>query len=107
LDATVASVYLYLFIRLISAAATAISSIGMGGNQSNSSVEERPLSSSHPRLQGARLASLNGQNVIKLTVPLIEKDYDLWVEKLLAFQKSTSKLMLPVKHAFTPAGACG
>lgn len=79
----------------------------MGGSHPTVPSEELELHCSHPKLAGARLASLNGHSLIKITTPFLEKEYHRWAEDLLVFKKSTSKLMMPVKHAFTPAGLCG
>ncbi len=50
----------------------------MGNKQPTTSTEEHPLRSSHPRLQGARLALLNGQPSIKITAAVSEKEYGMW-----------------------------
>lgn len=36
-----------------------------------------------------------------------EKEYNAWAETLLKYHKSTSKIMLPVKHFWNKAGLCG
>jgi hypothetical protein len=65
------------------------------------------LTINHPNLRGARIIASNNQSLIKVTSPILEKEYNDWVDRLLKHHKSTSKLLLPIKYDYNKAGYCG
>jgi hypothetical protein len=65
------------------------------------------LTINHPYLRGARITAGNNQSLIKVTSPILEKEYNDWVDRLLKHHKSTSKLLLPIKYDYNKAGYSG
>lgn len=79
--------------------------MGQAGTGRGSSEVE--LSINHPNLQGARVVSSNGDALMKVSVAMGEKEYNVWADSLLKYHRSTSKILLPVKHSFSRGGFCG
>lgn len=77
------------------------------GNKEGVGREEAELRMEHPQMQGARMAESRGERVVRVGVAMGEKEYNIWADGLLRYHRSTSKVLLPVRHSFGRGGYCG